>query len=178
MKPLIIALIAICFTGCASEQHITPKEPTMQYGVDLNNYPTVNTNFDLQFDHDYDMVEKYGSVAYKAIGACYSKYLHELDGIDTSTEYGATVQDEMVAKVNKCTEETLSVYPVIPENERVKIKHNEIESDDISDMPVAPYDKNDPRYKELLETCTENNSVIPDETNRKEAVEFCISKSM
>lgn len=197
MKKLILASMMFGIVGCSSAsneippvkeeyiQSVTIIENTQKYGVDLNEYPTSNVKFDLEKEFEYVAVEKYGTIAFKAIDVCYTKYEHMMNGEDSSSDYGSTLLNDMNIIVSKCVEESLDKYPVIPENKRISfpreymgLELDEVEKDGFDDVsPVAEYDKSSSRYKELKKICEENNALVPKQ-EFNESVEFCVKKGM
>lgn len=197
MKKLILASMMFGIVGCSAASNEIPPvkeeyiqsvsiiENTQNYSVDLNEYPNPNVKFDLEKEFEYVAVEKYGTIAFKAIDVCYTKYEHMMDGEDSSSDYGSTLLNDMNIIVSKCVEQSLEKYPVIPENKRISfpreymgLELDEIEKDGFDDvLPVAEYDKSSSRYKELKKICEENNVLVP-KHEFNESVEFCIRKGM
>lgn len=198
MKTLLcVGLLGLASIGC------TKKIDTFNHTQPKSNLPEINVNvdikipdFDLDQDWQYDLAEKYGAVAFKAIYLCGKKYDYMLDNIDLSSDYGSAVLNDYQIKIEKCSSSSLDGQEVIPENRRHRIPRlgesaplreptdaqlKEIQnSNDFSNsLPVAEYNKSDPRYNEVKKMCEENNSYYKSGTDEfNSAVEFCVRKSM
>lgn len=190
MKKLFLTIVLFGITGCSSASNQIPEKisidkpttPVMEYGVNLKKYPDSKIEFSLDQEFEYDAVEKYGSIAFKAIDVCYSKFENNLNGIDTSSDYGATVLNDYKIDVSKCIKESLQYYPIIPKEQRIQIprenfglelKENEIDEYNI----VVDYDKSSERYKQMKKECEDDN-VLVSEVDFKSVVELCLFKRM
>lgn len=203
MNKLILALTIASFglVGCGThkEAAVATTVNEMQYGVkNLQEYTTVDTNFSLETEAEYKAAELYGSIAFKAIAVCNSKFENLLKNIDMSSDYGATVLQEYQVKVGKCVDETLKPYPIIPEKDRVQLPREniglELNEDEIAGFnnvddssyenrlpAVAGEDKSyrdDPAFQKALPACAANNMSIKNDAEFIEAVDFCALKAM
>ncbi|EQA7786719.1 hypothetical protein ACX818_001313 [Acinetobacter baumannii] len=202
MKKLLIASIIFGLVGCSTNESIKQPESIQQkivhteHFIDLNEFPSEIQGFDLEFDWQFNAAEKYGSIAFKAIDLCYSKYEYTIKGIDTSSDCGSMKFDEYNQNVEKCVNESLSPYPIIPEDKRHKIPRgdepgyglelSESEIDRYDDfensLPATTGDdksyRNDPRFQELLPQCAANNMPIEDDQEFVDAVDLCVLKGM
>ena len=195
MKLLFVATAVCLMMGCSNASTIEkPKKEVakMSYGVNLDEYKDIIIDFNLEQEYQYVAAETYGPVAFHAIGACFKKYEHMLDNIDTSTDYGSSLLTKFSVDNEKCVSETLSIYTPLDEDVRETIPRENIEmelaSDEVDEfddlsldvgesLPVAPYDKASPRYIEMRKVCEETNSSVPKD-EFESSVEFCVSKSM
>lgn len=187
MKKLLLAISMVGLMGCsqADNKVFIDIQNKMEYGVDLSAVPDVQHEMSLLLEEEYEVVEQYGAVAYKAIDACYSKYEYMMDGVDSSSDYGSTVLHDMQQNSIKCMKESLSVYDEIPVNHRQHIPRDnvglELSDDEIesfNELPAFDYDENDPRYPEIKQICEENNAYVLNPVDRSDAVEFCVRKAM
>ncbi|AXY82758.1 hypothetical protein KARL1_139 [Acinetobacter phage KARL-1] len=210
MKKLFIVASIIGLVGC-SEPSLSkesdvgtvplPTSQTNKAYVDLSKVDGNIQGFDLEFDWEYDLAERYGTNGFKAIYYCGKNYDSMLSNIDTSTDYGSTVLSEYQANVRECATNSLRNYSVIPEAQRHKIPRAdepgqglELSSEEEANFNsedrfntvypkiVENYEgteyRNDPRFKELLPVCAANNMSIKDDKEFVEAVEFCALKGM
>uniref|UniRef100_A0AB38ZCU2 Lipoprotein n=1 Tax=Acinetobacter phage vB_AbaSt_W16 TaxID=3116434 RepID=A0AB38ZCU2_9CAUD len=196
---LAISIASLSLVGCSTHKEATaaPTVNEMQYGVkNLQEHTTVNTNFSLETEAEYKAAELYGSIAFKAIAVCNSKFENLLKNIDMSSDYGATVLQEYQVKVEKCVDETLKPYPIIPEKDRVQLPRENVglelnESEiagfnDVDDFEnelpaIAGEDKSyrdDPAFQKALPACAAANIEIKNDKEFVEAVDFCALKAM
>ncbi|ADG60044.1 hypothetical protein Acj9p144 [Acinetobacter phage Acj9] len=200
MKKLALGFVLLSIMGCSQADYETLSgvvpagEPTTSAPekkdfVDLNRYKDRQISFDLEFDWQYDLAERYGSIAYKAIDICSTRNDYRLtDGLDTSTEYGAHVLNEYHMAIKSCATASLEPFPQIREEDRLKVPNEEsinigleLKDDEIegyNELPVVSYSTDDPRYPQVLKACKSNNSQIDDPVEFAEAVEFCVRKGM
>lgn len=201
MKKLLLSLCVIGLVGCSQAENdviveAINNEPVKildENSVKLSNLDDLgNSAASLEFDWEYDVAEKYGTQGFKAIKYCYDKHLSKLDGVDTSSDFGAIKQGEVMTLIEACSYNSLVYTSIIPEDKRTKIPRDEQANygleldlseeagfDDIPPEAAATMDRNSDRYKELHKTCTENNSYYAGEpVAMAEAVEFCVSKGM
>lgn len=196
LKLSLVAISLISLVGCSQFNKPETVKPQQieaykqAYAVDLADYPEVNTNFDMEYDYQYDAVEKYGSISYKVVGACFQKYESMLDGIDTSTEYGDAVLTDFQTNNKKCVIHTLKGYPEIAPEDRQKVTHfnneldmtakeadqfNETEIDKYPDVDLSQEAPEDFSYadhlKQVTAMCEDNNP------GDQDAVEICIKQS-
>lgn len=107
----------------------------------MADYPNARTDFSLSTESEYDVVEKYGSVAFKVIDSCYEKHMYSIS-FDGSSDYGAVIMHEAESKSSKCFYETLKSYPIIPEAERMHIpRDNPPNSLELTPEEVESFDE-------------------------------------
>lgn len=193
MKKLLLAALVIGIAGCSDADNKVIKNAIAS---DAAKYPEAIAiksfqdnsvrGFDLEMEWEFNLAEEYGTDGFKAIWFCHKKFQSELGGIDTSTDYGAAVLDKYDSKVQTCATHSVQRYSTpIPEDKRKKLDRPyagvELSPQEIGtydELPVAPYDKNSQRYKEVLAMCAGANNYIKDDKEFVSAVDFCVSKAM
>ncbi|CAL1777820.1 hypothetical protein BRC2024_PQPTKSFJ_CDS_0152 [Tegunavirus sp. BRC001] len=211
MKKLLIAasIIGLVSLTACSQSNVAKDSGTVPLPSTEKNKPYLNLSklkdgiegFDLEFEWEYDLAEKYGTIGFKAIYYCGKKYDNMLVNLDTSTDYGATALSEYNENVKTCAENSLRGYSVIPEAQRhiiprpdepgqgLELSQEEETSFNSEDRLNTVYPKlsenykgteyrNDPRFQELLPVCAVNNMSIKDDKEFVEAVDFCVLKGM
>lgn len=202
MKKLLLSLCVVSLVGCSQSTPATYKEALKQQqkeeasqmldvnSVKLSDYSDLETSGQtLEFDWEYDIAEKYGTQGFKAMTLCYDKHLSKLDGVDTSSDFGAVKQDEVLALIESCSHNSLVYTTEIPEDKRTHIPRDEpanygleldeTEVEGFNDIPpMFQPDVNDPRYKEVYARCAINNQEIVDPVEFASAVDFCTAKGM
>lgn len=183
MKKVLLAVALIGMVGCSNSSE--PVEILPYYGMNLNLKSDLYSKYDLEHEYEFVAVETYGKVAFKAIYWCHNKFERELNGIDLSSDAGSYAIDDYNLKNELCVTQSLKLEKPILEAYRIKLERpnvglelNESEVVSYNEAPVAEYDKNSPRYKEVLASCAANNNSIVDDQEFVEAVDFCVAKGM